>query len=96
MRQALAPVLFDDELRGGCRCSAVAPARRSPEARAKVRSRRTLDGWPAESFQDWLKDLATITKNRIEPRLRSLPAFDMTTRPTASQQCALDLLRVRL
>jgi hypothetical protein len=96
MRQALAPVLFDDEQRGDYRASPVTPARRSPEARAKARRQRTADGWPVQSFQDWLQDLATIVKNRIEPRLRSLPAFEMTTRPTAAQQYALDLLRVRL
>jgi hypothetical protein len=96
MRQAWAPVLFDDEQRGDSRVSPVAPARRSPEARAKARRQRTADNWPVQSFQDWLKDLATIASNRIEPRLQSLPAFDMTTRPTPSQQYALDLLRVRL
>lgn len=96
MRQALAPVLFDDEQRGGLRPSPVAPAVRSPEARAKARTKRTVDNWPVQSFQDWLKDLSTIVKSRIQPRLRSLPAFEMTTRPTASQQYALDLLRVRL
>jgi hypothetical protein len=95
MRQALAPVLFDDEQHGDRRSSPVAPARRSPEARAKARTRRTADGRPVQSFQDWLKDLATIVKNRIEPRLRSLPAFEMTTRPTAAQQYALELLRAR-
>jgi hypothetical protein len=95
MRQALAPVLFDDEQRGDRRPSPVAPATRSPEARAKARRQRTEDNWPVQSFQDWLKDLATIVKNRIEPRLGSLPAFEMTTRPTAAQQYALELLRVR-
>ena len=96
MRQALAPVLFDDEQGGGQRLSPVAPATRSPEARAKARSQRTADHWPVQSFQDWLKDLATIVKNRIEPRLRSLQPFEMTTRPTAAQQYALELLHARL
>lgn len=96
MRQALAPVLFDDEQRGDLRSSPVAPARRSPEAREKARRKRTPDDWPVQSFQDWLKDLSTIVRNRIQPRLRSLPAFEMTTRPTPSQQYALDLLSVRL
>jgi hypothetical protein len=96
MRQALAPVLFDDEQRGDRRPSPVAPAVRSPEARAKARTQRTADNWPVQSFQDWLKDLGTIVKNRIEPKLRSLPAFEMTTRPTAAQQYALNLLRARL
>jgi hypothetical protein len=96
MRQALAPVLFDDEQRGGARPSPVAPAVRSPEARQKARQQRTADNWPVQSFQDWLKDLGTIVKNRIQPRLPSLPAFEMITRPTPSQQYALELLRVRL
>jgi len=96
MRQALAPVLFDDEQRGGPRSSPVAPATRSPEAREKARRKRTANDWPVQSFQDWLKDLATITKNRIQPRLRSVPAFQVTTRPTPSQQYALQLLSVKL
>lgn len=93
MRQALAPLLFDDEQRDGRRSSPVAPAVRSPEALAKVRRRRTPDGQPVQSFQDWLRDLATIVKNRIQPKLASLPAFDVVTRPTPSQQYALELLR---
>lgn len=96
MRQALAPVLFDDEQRGGARPSPVAPAVRSPEAQAKARSQRTADQHPVQSFQDWLKDLATIVKNRIQPRLASLPAFQVITRPTTSQQYALELLSVKL
>jgi hypothetical protein len=96
MRQALAPVLFDDEQRGDRRTSPVAPATRSPEARAKARTQRTADNWPVQSFQDWLKDLGTIVKNRIEPKLRSLPEFEMTTRPTPAQKYALDLLRARI
>jgi len=94
MRQALAPVLFDDEQRGDVRPSPVAPAVRSPEARTKASRQRTADDWPVQSFQDWLKDLATITKNRIQPCEESLPAFTMTTRPTPAQSYALQLLRV--
>jgi transposase len=96
MRQALAPVLFDDEQHGGARPSPVAPAVRSPEAQAKARSQRTADHHPVQSFQDWLKDLATIVKNRIQPRLASLPAFAVITRPTPPQQYALELLSVKL
>jgi len=96
MRQALAPVLFDDEQRDGQRSSPVAPAVRSPEAQAKARSKRTADDHPVQSFQDWLKDLATIVKNRVQPCLASLPAFEVITRPTPSQQYALELLHVKL
>lgn len=96
MRRALAPVLFDDELRGAPRTSPVAPAQRSAQALAKTRTKRTDDNWPVQSFQDWMKDLATIVKNRIQPKVAALPSFDIVTRPTASQQRALDLLGVKL
>jgi hypothetical protein len=96
MRQALAPVLFDDEYHGGPRPSPIAPAVRSAPALAKAQSQRTADDWPVQSFQDWLKDLATIVKNRIQPKLKSVPAFDITTRPTPAQQHALQLLGVTL
>lgn len=96
MRRALAPVLFDDEQRGAPRTSPVAPAQRSAQALAKARTQRTDDNWPVQSFQDWMRDLATITKNRIQPKLAALPSFDIITRPTASQHRALDLLGVKL
>lgn len=88
--------LFDDEQRGEQPCSPVAPARRSAAARAKARRKRTPDGLPVQSFQDWLKDLATITKNRLEPTDPTIPSFEMTTRPTPSQGRALELLKVKL
>jgi hypothetical protein len=96
MRRALAPVLFDDELRGGPRSSPVSPAVRSEKAKAKARTKRTEENWPVQSFQDWLKDLATIVKSTIEPKLQSLPAFEVITRPTPPQQHALKLLGVSL
>ena len=96
MHRALAPLPFDDELRGGPRRSPVAPASRSDVAMTKAKTKRTAQGWPVESFQDWLKDLATIVKNRVQPRLKSIPAFDVTTRPTPAQQHALELLGASL
>lgn len=96
MRRTLAPVLFDDESHGGSRPSVVAPAVRSDKALAKAFHKRTAEDWPVQSFQDWLRDLATIVKNRIQPKLKSLPAFDVITRPTASQDHALKLLRASL
>ena len=96
MRQALVPLLFDDEQRGEEPSSPVAPAERSAAARAKARRKRTPEGLPVQSFQDWLKDLATITKNRMEPTDQMIPSFEMTTRPTPSQARALELLKVKL
>lgn len=96
MRRALAPVLFDDEHPGQRPGSPVAPAQRSLSAQRKARTKRTSDGLPVESFQDWLKDLATITKNHVQPKMKSVPAFEMITRRTAAQQHALELLGVSL
>ena len=96
MRQALAPLLFDDEGSAEESSSPVAPAKRSAAARAKARRKRTPEGLPVQSFQNWLKDLATITKNRMEPADKTIPSFEMTTRPTVAQARALELLKVKL
>ena len=99
MRKALAPILFDEDDPQGAqasRSSVVAPAQRSASANAKARRKRTKDGLPVHSFRTLLKDLATICKNRIQPRLPGAPAFDKITLPTPVQQRALKLLRVRL
>jgi hypothetical protein len=99
MRQALAPLLFDDEDAEAAeaqRPSVVAPAQPSPKARRKASRQRTDAGEPVHSFQTVLADLATIVKNRIEPKIAGAQPFDQMTRPTTLQQRVLDLLRVRL
>ena len=47
-------------------------------------------------IQDSLNDLAMIVKNRIQPRLQSIPMFDVTTRSTPAPHYALKLLGVKL
>jgi hypothetical protein len=99
MRQALAPLLFDDEdaeAAAAQRPSVVAPAQPSPKARRKASRQRTDEGEPVHSFQTLLADLATIVKNRIAPKIAGAQPFDQMTRPTPLQQRMLDLLRVRL
>jgi transposase len=96
MRRKLAPVLFDDEQPGQRDGSAVSPARRSASAMTKARTKRTSDNLPVQSFQDWLKDFATVAKNRIQPRSESIPAFEVITRRTEAQQRAFELLGVSL
>lgn len=97
MRQALAPMLFQDanpaagEAR---RKSVVAAAQRSEEAVKKAQRKKSEDGKPVHSFQTLLKDLTTIAKNRIQPRGENIPAFDMITTPTSLQQKAFDFLGV--
>jgi hypothetical protein len=99
MRQALAPMLFDDDDKAAAeaqRASVVAPAQPSAKARRKASRQRTDAGEPVHSFQTLLADLATIVKNRIEPKIAGAQPFDQVTRPTPWQQKVLDLLRVRL
>jgi transposase len=99
MRQLLAPLLFDDDDKPqaqAARTSIVAPAQRSEAAKLKSRTKQTSQGSTVHSFQTLLGDLATIVKNRIQPRDKKIPAFDMLTTPTAIQQRAFDLLGVTI
>jgi transposase len=99
MRQALAPILFDDDDKASAedsRESAVHPAQRSRKAQQKAATQRTQDGLPVHSFRTLLQDLSTLVKDQIRPRLPGAPEFDKITTPTPLQQKALDLLGVHL
>jgi transposase len=99
MRQALAPMLFDEDDPMGAlskRSSVVAPAQRSFSAETKAQRKRTKDNLPVHSFQTLLKDLATIVKDRVQPKLADSPAFDKVTIPTPVQRQALQLLSVKV
>jgi hypothetical protein len=99
MRRALAPILFEDDDKPAgekLRSSVVAPAQRSPEAESKASSKRTSDDQPVHSFKTLLTDLATIVKNRVQPRAAGATPFDVLTRPTPVQKRALDLLKLNL
>jgi transposase len=97
MRQALAPILFDDDdpaAAEAARSSVVAPAQRSPRAQRKASTKLTADDRPLHSFHTLLSDLATVAKNRILPNSKEPLPFDLITSPTALQQRAFDLLGV--
>lgn len=97
MRRALAPLLFDDDHADEAkksRPSPVAPARRSEEAEWKAHTQRTEEGLPVHSFQTLLKDLATIVKDRIVPKIAGALPFDKFTTPTPVQERAFNLLQV--
>lgn len=94
LRRALAPLLFDDEEAGGAPASSpVAPAQRSAAARRKAQRQQTADGLPAHSFRGLLRQLATLTTNRVHLKAKDA-AFDQLTLPTPLQQRAFDLLGV--
>ena len=98
MRQALAPLLFDEDDKAAGearRTSVVAPAQRSPRAQRKAQTKQTDEGMPVHSFQTLLDDLATGTKNRVR-FVQSNTETILVTKPTPLQQRALDLLQVSL
>jgi Transposase DDE domain len=97
MRQALAPMLFDDHDRAAgeaLRPSPVAKAQPSPAAKRKAKTKRSNDGLPVHSFQTLLADLATLTRNTV--RLARDRSMALLATPTRIQQRALDLLGVKL
>jgi hypothetical protein len=96
MKQALAPILFQDNDKPAAaakRAGPVASAQRSDEALTKAARKRTEDDYPVHSFTSLLADLATICANQIQPT-NDLPAFTILTTPTPPQRRALELLGV--
>jgi hypothetical protein len=97
MRQALAPMLFDDHDRAAgeaLRSSPVAKAKPSPAAKRKVNKKHTDDGLPVHSFRTLLADLATLTRNIV--KCGNAPEMALLARPTEIQQRAFDLLGIKL
>ena len=96
MKQALAPILFQDNDKPAAaakRADPVAPAQRSDTALAKAACKRTEGNYPVHSFTSLLTDLATICANHIQPA-DDLPAFTKITTPTPLQRRAFELLAV--
>jgi transposase len=95
MRNALAPLLFDDtdQAAGEAkRTSVVAQAQRSPSAIRKQNTGATPDGLPVHSFRTLLADLATLARNTIVTAVAPGVPLTVLTRPTAVQQRAFELL----
>jgi len=95
MRQALAPLLFQDEKLSQDRMhrDPVAPAAASASAKAKKTNRVNADGVPVHSFDTLLRELATRCRNtcRIPADPTSTP-FPQLTEPTPLQARAFQLL----
>ena len=97
MRQALAPMLFDDHDRAAgeaLRTSPVAKAEPSPAAKRKAKKKCMDDGLPVHSFRTLLADLATLTRNIV--RCGKAPEIALLARPTEVQQHTFDLLGIKL
>jgi hypothetical protein len=96
LKQALAPILFQDNDKPAAqakRTNPVAAAQRSDQALAKAARKRTPDNTPVHSFTSLLADLATICANHIQPT-NDTPAFTLITTPTPIQRRALELLGI--
>ena len=99
LRQAWAPILFDDHDRTAAeaeRSSPVAAAEPSPASIRKRGRRRSDDDVPVSSLRDLLRHLATLTLNRVAiPGAKPAPAT-LYARPTPLQASAFGLLGARL
>jgi hypothetical protein len=97
MQARLAPILFTDDDKPAAqaaRPSPVAPATRSPRARAKAATKQTPAAQPVHSFATLLSDLGTICLNTITPADPALPGFRLVTTPTTLQRQVFELLGV--
>ena len=95
MRDALAPMLFDDE-HGPVRDSPVVKAERSPQAKRKAATKRTSSGQDVHDFRGLIEQLGTPAMNRIEPSEPGKPGFDVPASPTPIQDRALRLLNAKV
>lgn len=97
MREALAPILFEEVDNDLINLSNLFQYEPSSEVKKKTGSKRTSDGLPVHSFSTLLSDLATINLNKISITLQGqIVSFEKITQPTVVQQKALDLLGVSL
>jgi transposase len=90
LRQALKPLLFDDE-QPPPQPDPVAKASRSAQAQQKARTKRTTTGAPCHSLTTLLDELSTRTRNTIRLH-QSGASFEQLSRPTPTQARALGLI----
>jgi Transposase DDE domain len=95
LREAWAPLLFQEHDRAAAeaeRTSPVAAAVPSPAALRKRGRRRTDDGLPLSRFSDLMAHLATQTMNVVAVSGAPEAAFTTMSKPTALQEAAFRLL----
>jgi transposase len=96
MRERLKDILFDDHQREAAeatRASVVAKAPRSDAAKRKDASKQTESGLPVQSFQDVLRDLATLSRSTVV-MCGSTTGIPIVTSATDYQRHVLSLLGV--
>lgn len=95
MLEAWRPMLYcDEELEMKRTRDPVAPATRSAAAERKAATKHTTDGTRVHSFRTLLQDLSTLVRNtcRRPSAEDGDPCFNVDTRPSTTQQRALDLI----
>ena len=88
MRQALKPLLFDEDDPTAAReqrTDVVAPKKPSASAKSKARGKTNAEGDPVHSFQTLLKDLGTLCRLTIQPGIPGAKSWTQETEPTALQ-----------
>jgi transposase len=96
LRQAWAPLLFEDEERREerQRRDPILPAEPSPSARAKKSSHQTTDGLPVQSFATLLAELASRARVTYEIQSGEVKlTCKQTPEPTPLQARAYELIR---
>jgi transposase len=91
LEQAWAPLLFKDE-EPPLAEDPVLPARRSQAALDKASTQLLPDRTPAHSLRTLLRELATLTRNRVRPRDAEGAEFELVATPTPLQARALALV----
>ena len=97
LRQALAPLLFDDEDLEAerARRDPVLAAQPSASAKRKKRKRLTEDGFPLQSLETLMAHLGTRARHRCRlPSEPDAPCVQRLTEPTPLQQRAFELIRM--
>ena len=94
LQARLAPMLFTDDT-PLAPADPVAPAERSPAAKAKAASHRTGDGLPAYSLTDLIAELGTLCRNELRVGVGQ-HTFPRLTTANPIQSKALELLAIKL
>ena len=97
LRQALAPLLFDDEDLEAerARRDPVLAAQPSDSAKRKKGKRRTEDGLPLQSLETLMAQMGTRARHQCRlPSEPDAPCVQRLTEPTPLQQRAMELIRM--
>ena len=97
LRQALAPILFEDDDPEGARAKRTTPVQKaepSDSAKRKTASKTTPEGLPVQSMTDLLSHLGSLTLNEVNLPGQPNSRFMVTTEPTELQAKAFALLEL--